>query len=186
MENQKIRCAWAGSEDDFYQQYHDQEWGKLDLRENYLYEMLVLESFQSGLSWRIILNKRANFRKAFAEFDPEKVALFDQADLNRLLADAGIVRNKMKIEAAINNARVISQMHQTGSSLSQLLQTEFPEVIMHHPKTDRDVPSQDENSQKLAKRFKKMGFKFLGPVTLYSFLQAVGIINDHIDTCQFK
>lgn len=129
MENQKIRCAWAGSEDDFYQQYHDQEWGKLDLRENYLYEMLVLESFQSGLSWRIILNKRVNFRKAFAEFDPEKVALFDQADLNRLLADAGIVRNKMKIEAAINNARVISQMHQTGSSYPSFYRLSFLKLL---------------------------------------------------------
>lgn len=180
------RCDWVEGEPDFYQKYHDEEWGKLNLDEDYLYEMMVLESFQSGLLWRIVLNKRANFRQAFANFDPEKVALFDQTDIDRLLTDKGIIRNRMKIEAAINNAKVIKQLHEDGTTIRQFIQEEFPKQIINHPQTLSDLPSQDEHSKNLAKKLKKMGFKFLGPVTLYSFLQAVGIINDHLENCDFK
>lgn len=175
-----------GTNDQLYIKYHDQEWGKLNLDERYLYEMMVLESFQSGLSWATILKKRENFCKAFANFDVEKVARFDDQDRQRLLHDAGIVRNRMKIDAAINNAQVLAKMHQDGQTLGQFLQKFIPKPIVNHPHQISDVPAKTALSTKISKALKKQGFKFLGPVTVYSFLQAVGLINDHLDTCNFK
>lgn len=175
-----------GTNDQLYIKYHDREWGKLNLDERYLYEMMVLESFQSGLSWATILKKRGNFRQAFANFDVTKVAKFNEDDRQRLLHDAGIVRNRMKIDAAINNAQVLVKMHQNGETLGQLLKEFIPQPIVNHPQKMGDVPAKTTLSSKIAKTLKKRGFKFLGPVTVYSFLQAVGLINDHLDSCDFK
>lgn len=180
------RCFWKGMDNPLYQQYHDQEWGKLNLDEHYLYEMLVLESFQSGLSWLTILKKRENFREAFADFDVDKVAAFGDEDVDRLMHDKGIIRNRRKIEAAINNARVFVKMHRDGQTMGQLLKQAVPQVIVNHPRSMAEMPAQTPLSQRLSRQLKKVGFKFVGPVTVYSYLQAVGLINDHVEDCDFK
>lgn len=181
------RCSWGNSNSNpLYRKYHDQEWGKLNLDANYLYEMLVLESFQSGLSWATILNKRENFRSAFSNFDYHQVAKFSSQDYERLLADQGIVRNKLKINAAINNAQVSVKLENSGISFKQILLEEVPKVIVNHPQTMSDISASTELSNRLSKKLKKIGFKFVGPVTMYSFLQAVGLINDHLEKCDFK
>lgn len=180
------RCAWGDSKDNLYRNYHDQEWGKLNLDEKYLFEMLVLETFQSGLSWSTILSKRENFRKAFADFDYNKVAKFGFEEYFDLMHNEGIIRNRRKIDAAINNAKIIVQMHERGMKFADVLTSFIPEPIIHHPQKDADVPAKNELSEKIAKVLKKKGFQMVGPVTIYSFLQAVGLINDHIDGCNFK
>lgn len=173
-------------DDPLYQRYHDEEWGKLNLDEHYLYEMLVLESFQAGLSWWTILEKRENFRQDFSNFNVEKVAAFNQEQVEALMKDPGIIRNRMKIEAAINNARVIVKMHKQGQTLAGLLKSAVPHVIVNHPHSMPELPAQTPLSRNLSKRLKKQGFKFVGPVTVYSYLQAVGLINDHLEDCSFK
>ena len=180
------RCDWSGMDKPVYQQYHDSEWGKLNLDEHYLFEMLVLESFQAGLSWLTILKKRENFRQAFANFDVQKVASFGDQQRQALLNDKGIIRNKLKINAAINNAKAIVKLHRRGQTLKPILTDIVPKVIVHHPVTMADVPTQSKESQRLSRRLKKLGFKFVGPVTMYSYLEAVGLINDHADDCPFK
>lgn len=180
------RCDWTGLSDPLYQTYHDQEWGKLNLDEDYLYQMMVLESFQSGLSWLTILRKRANFSRAFADFKVEQVAKFTDQDVERLLQDRGIFRNRMKIEAAINNAQVLAAWHQKGQTLASFLRSYLPKPIVNYPQTMKDVPSKTDLSTRLAKGLKKQGFKFMGPTTVYSFLEAVGLINDHLADCSFK
>lgn len=180
------RCQWRGMDDPVYQSYHDHEWGKLNLDEHYLYEMLVLESFQSGLSWLTVIKKRANFRKAFANFDVEKVAAFNEQDRQRLLKDTGIIRNRLKIDAAINNARVMVKMHQQGQTLGALLKELVPKVIVNHPQMMAEVPAKTAVSSKVAKKLKQLGFRFVGPTTTYSFLQGVGLVNDHLESCDFK
>lgn len=180
------RCEWGNTNNKVYRKYHDEEWGKLNLDNQYLYEMLVLESFQSGLSWEIILNKRAGFHKTFANFDYHQVAQFGDKDIQRLMQDKEIIRNKMKIEAAINNAQAIVKLEKKGISFANFLKQYVPEIIVDHPKTMHNVPAKSTLSEHLAKGMKKAGFKFVGPVTIYSFLQAVGLINDHLDSCSFK
>lgn len=176
------RCDWANMNDPVCRTYHDQEWCKLNLNERYLYEMLVLETFQAGLSWKTILHKRANFRKAFADFDVQKVAHFDDQQFQRLMNDPGIIRNRTKIKAAINNARIVVKL----GSFAKFLKQAVPHPIIHYPKTAADVPSQNQTSRLLAKKMKQVGFKFVGPTVLYSFLEGVGLINDHIRDCSFK
>lgn len=180
------RCAWSGMTDPLYQQYHDHEWGKLNLDEHYLYEMLVLEGAQAGLSWLTVLRKREHYRQAFADFAVEKVAKFDNEDYQRLLQNSGIIRNKLKIKAAINNAQVLVKMHQKGETLAGLLQKYVPKVIVNHPQTMEEVPAKTPLSEQISKAMKKKGFKFVGPTTIYSYLEAVGLINDHIEDCAFK
>lgn len=180
------RCFPVNSQDLIYQHYHDYEWGKLNLHENYLYEMLVLETFQSGLSWATILHKRKNFAQAFANWDYEAVAHFDQKDCQRLMHDRGIIRNRLKIKAAINNAQMIVKLHQTGKSLASLLQPIVPQPIMHHPQSFAEVPTKDQTSKSVTQALKQAGFKFVGPTTMYSYLQAIGLINDHLESCPFK
>lgn len=180
------RCSWGNSKNPLYQKYHDQEWGKLNLDSNYLYEMLVLESFQSGLSWETILNKRENFKKAFANFDYHKVAKFNENDFERLMQDKGIVRNRLKINAAINNAKMLVKLEKENQTLGEFLTQFIPKPIMHHPRKMEDVPASDDLSKEVSKEMKKLGFKFVGPVTIYSFLQAIGLINDHLENCSFK
>lgn len=183
---EKIRCSWGNSKNLLYRKYHDEEWGKLNLDSTYLYEMLVLESFQSGLSWETILNKRENFRKAFVNFNYHKVAKFNEADFERLMQDKGIIRNRLKINAAINNAKVLVKLENNNRTFKQILTKFIPEPINHHPKKMEDVPASNELSNQISKEMKNLGFKFVGPITIYSFLQAVGLINDHIENCSFK
>lgn len=172
------RCPWGVSTED-YRAYHDQEWGVPLHGERQLYERLCLESFQSGLSWLIILRKREGFRRAFAGFDPETVAGFGDADVERLLGDAGIVRNRAKILAAIRNARAIADL---DVDLDELLWSFAPERHTP-PRTLAEVPAITTESKAMAKELKRRGFVFLGPTTCYALMQATGMVDDHIVDC---
>jgi DNA-3-methyladenine glycosylase I len=172
----RLRCIWATSAPE-YIAYHDDEWGKPLHGDRELFERMSLEAFQSGLSWLIILRKRPAFRTAFADFDIATVASFDDADVARLLADAGIVRNRMKIEATINNARRILDAVPEG--LDELLWSFAPTE-----RADADgVPSQTPESKAMAKELRRRGFKFVGPTTAYALMQATGMVNDHQPPC---
>ncbi|MDF7638159.1 DNA-3-methyladenine glycosylase I [Lactobacillus sp. ESL0791] len=184
--NNDLRCPWARSQDKLMQNYHDHEWGKLNLADNYLYEMLVLEAFQSGLNWAIVLHKRENFRQAFKNFVPEEVAQMTADDLQMLLENKAIIRNKMKITAAINNAKTVLMIQAKHGSFTKYLQSFIVNPIIHHPETLADIPPTSELATRIAKQMKKDGFSFVGPVTTYSFLQGVGLINDHLESCPFK
>ncbi|WP_053739401.1 DNA-3-methyladenine glycosylase I [Nocardia sp. NRRL S-836] len=172
------RCPWGNSTPD-YVAYHDTEWGVELHGTNELYERMSLEAFQSGLSWITILRKRPAFRAAFADFDPERVAEFGPADVERLMADTGIVRNRLKIDAAVHNARVIAEQ---DLDLDALLWSFAPAEHVR-PATITDVPAITEESKAMAKELKRRGFKFLGPTTCYALMQATGMVDDHIATC---
>ena len=176
-----LRCPWAVSSPD-YQRYHDEEWGRPVAGEDALFERLSLEAFQSGLSWITILRKRPAFRAAFAGFDPAVVAGFTDADRERLMADAGIVRNRAKIDAVISNARALLQLP-VGESLEKLLQEHRPDPSRPAPRTFADVPAVTAESTALAKALKQRGFRFVGPTTAYAMLQATGFVNDHLESC---
>jgi DNA-3-methyladenine glycosylase I len=177
------RC-WT-SRDPLYDVYHDEEWGRPVTDERGLLERLCLEGFQSGLSWLTILRKRENFRRAFADFEPEAVARFGARDVKRLLGDAGIVRHRGKIEAAIANARGALALREAGTPLHQL-------VWAHRPKPRRpvksiyDLPSTTPESVALSKELKRAGFRFVGPTTVYAAMQACGVVNDHIAGCHVR
>lgn len=172
------RCPWGDSTPD-YADYHDTEWGVELHGTNALYERMSLEAFQSGLSWITILRKRPAFRAAFLDFDPKLVAEFGPADVERLMADAGIVRNRMKIDATIHNARTIVE---TDVDLDALLWS-FAPAERKRPATIADVPAITDESKAMAKELKRRGFKFLGPTTCYALMQATGMVDDHIATC---
>ena len=175
-----IRC-WTTT-DPAYNAYHDEEWGRPIRDERGLYERLCLEGFQSGLAWITILRKREAFRSAFAGFDPERVARFDERDVERLLGDAGIVRHRGKIEAAIANARGVLELRAAGTPLHELVWSHAPE--RHEaPRSTADWHAQTEESKTLSKRLKAAGFRFVGPTTAYAAMQATGIVNDHIADC---
>jgi DNA-3-methyladenine glycosylase I len=173
------RCDWADSTPD-YVAYHDEEWGVPLRGENQLFERLTLEAFQSGLSWLTILRKRENFRAAFADFDIATVAQFDAADRLRLLADSGIVRNRAKVDAAINNARAITTAVPEG--LSELLWS-FAPTRHRRPRTLADVSATSDESRAMAKELKRRGFAFVGPTTAYALMQATGMVDDHVRYC---
>jgi DNA-3-methyladenine glycosylase I len=176
------RCWWGASTPD-YAEYHDHEWGRPVTDDRGLYEKLTLEAFQSGLSWLTILRKREGFRAAFAGFEPELVAMFGDADVERLMNDAGIVRNRMKIEAALANARALREMHERGESLSELVWS-YGAPDAETPRTLDDLPRGfTPDSKKLAAELKRRGFRFVGPTTVYSTLEACGIVNDHLAGC---
>jgi DNA-3-methyladenine glycosylase I len=174
------RCAWAGSTPD-YLAYHDTEWGVPVHGERALYERLTLEAFQSGLAWITILRKREGFRAAFAGFDPEVVARFDDEDRARLMADTGIVRNRLKIDAAIRNAAAVLALREAGG-LDELVWSHAP---AHHvpPQTTADFRATSAESVALAKALKKAGFVFVGPTTMYAAMQACGLVDDHLAGC---
>jgi DNA-3-methyladenine glycosylase I len=175
----RLRCFWAGSTPD-YTEYHDSEWGRPVRGDDALFERLCLEAFQSGLAWITILRKRPAFRAAFAGFHIEKVAAFDPvADAARLMADPGIVRNRMKIEAALHNARVAAEL---PVPLTDLLWSYAP-AARPRPATRADVPAITPESTALSKDLKKRGFKFVGPTTAYALMQATGMVDDHLSRC---
>lgn len=176
-----LRCPWAVTSED-YQRYHDEEWGRPVAGEAALFERLSLEAFQSGLSWITILRKRPAFREAFAGFDPAVVAGFTGADRDRLMNDAGIVRNRAKIDAVIANARALLALPE-GESLAQLLSEHRPDPGRPAPRTAADVPATTPESVALAKALKQRGFRFVGPTTAYAMLQATGYVNDHLENC---
>jgi len=174
------RCWWAVGTAD-YTAYHDDEWGVPVHGETGLYERLTLEAFQSGLSWLTILRKREGFRAAFAGFDPEAVAAFGDADVERLMADTAIVRNRLKIRAAITNARAVVRLRDHGG-LDELFWS-FAPVGGPQPLTPADVPATTPESAELAKTLKRNGFVFVGPTTAYAGMQACGLVNDHLAGC---
>ena len=178
------RCFGDG--DPLYERYHDTEWGFPAPDERALFELLSLEAFQAGLSWRTILAKRDAFRRAFANFDAEAVARFDPADVKRLLDDAGIVRNRAKIEATIGNAAAILQLRAAGDSLVSILRPDPPASRRRPPASWSDVPSTTPETVVLARELKRRGFRFLGPTTLYAFMQACGVVDDHLAGCPIR
>ncbi|MEL7156904.1 MAG: DNA-3-methyladenine glycosylase I, partial [Actinomycetota bacterium] len=175
----RVRCGWGATTVD-YAHYHDREWGRPTVDERTLFEKMCLEGFQSGLSWLTILRKRPGFRAAFADFEAAEVARFGSADVDRLLADAGIVRHRGKIEAAINNAQALVAMWEAGGSLAGLIWSFEPEPGPA-PTGMGDVPAQTDASKALAKELKRRGFRFVGPTTAYAAMQAMGVVDDHID-----
>lgn len=182
------RCWW-GSDHADYQRYHDEEWGRPVANDFRLFEKICLEGFQSGLSWLTILRKRENFRRAFAGFAFDKVAGFDDRDVSRLLQDDGIVRHRGKIEATINNAhRAIELVDEFGSLAAYIWQWEPDSTEPHAGKEDREhpTPSVTKTSQAISKDLKTRGWKFFGPTTAYAFMQAMGMVNDHMEGCAMK
>src|SRR5581483_2795011 len=177
----RLRCRWALSAPE-YVAYHDGEWGVPLTDDDGLYERLCLEAFQSGLSWLTILRKREGFRAAFAGFRIDRVARFDERDVDRLLGDAGIVRNRAKIEAAIANARAAAALAEEGESLSGLVWSYRPER-RRAPRSLAEVPAQTTESAALARELKRRGFRFLGPTTVYAAMQACGVVDDHVVGC---
>jgi DNA-3-methyladenine glycosylase I len=175
----KLRCPWGLSAPE-YVAYHDDEWGRPVHGDQAIFERVCLEAFQSGLSWLTILRKRENFRKAFAGFDLPAVAAFTDADVARLLADAGIVRNRAKVNAAITNARAALELKE---GLSDLVWSYAEPEPGPAPRTLADVPAQTAGSKALSKELRKRGFVFTGPVTVYASMQACGVVNDHLEGC---
>ncbi|MFN3866401.1 MAG: DNA-3-methyladenine glycosylase I [Demequina sp.] len=179
--NDLIRCF--GNGDPLYERYHDQEWGREVHGDPELFERMVLEGFQSGLSWLTILRKREAFRTAFAGFVPAAVAEFGPADVERLMADAGIVRNLRKVEAAITNARAVVSLQEAGRSLDEVVWSHQPPPREAAPATWEDVPASTTESAALAKELKTLGFVFVGPTTMYALMQACGLVDDHVAGC---
>lgn len=182
MNETPARCPWCG-DDPLYVAYHDTEWGRPVGDDRRLYEKICLEGFQSGLSWITILRKRENFRAAFADFEIERVARFGEADVARLLADAGIVRHEGKIRAAISNAQAALRLIDEKGGLGAHLWSFAPERPAPPPRSLADTPTQTPESAAMAKDLKKRGWRFFGPTTAYAFMQSMGMVNDHIEGC---
>jgi DNA-3-methyladenine glycosylase I len=177
------RCPWVG-DDPLMITYHDKEWGKPIKQDQKIFEFLILESFQAGLSWRTVLHKRENFRKAFLGFEVEKVAKMGEKDVARLLKDEGIIRNRQKIEAAINNAKRFLEVKKEFGTFSNYMWTwVHREPIQHNLRSLKDYPAVIPEAIAWAKDLKKRGFSFLGPTTLYAHMQAAGMVNDHVSSC---
>jgi DNA-3-methyladenine glycosylase I len=178
------RCEWAPLGDPDYLAYHDEEWGVPSHDERHLFEMLTLEGAQAGLSWATILRKRAGYGKAFAGFDPERVARFGTRDVERRLADPGIVRNRLKVESTIANARAILGLREAGESLDDLLWG----FVDGRPRRNEwralgELPAETGESRTMSRELKRRGFRFVGPTVCYSLMQAVGMVNDHVTSC---
>lgn len=181
------RCSWCGT-DPLYTKYHDEEWGREVHDDRTLFEFLVLESAQAGLSWITILRKRETYREVFAAFDPMKVAQFTSEDVERLLQNPGIIRNRMKIEAAINNAKLFLEVQKEFGSFDKYLYSFMPNCkpIINNPASIKEVPARTEISDTIAKDMKKRGFKFFGTTICYAHMQATGMVNDHVEECSFR
>ncbi|KAA8997367.1 DNA-3-methyladenine glycosylase I [Affinibrenneria salicis] len=180
------RCGWV-TQDPLYQQYHDYEWGVPCNNEQKLFELLCLEGQQAGLSWITVLKKRENYRRVFHQFDPARVAAMTPGDVDRLLLDSGIIRHRGKIEAIIANARALLAMRQQGETFTTLIWS----FVDNQPRINRpaalaDVPARTATSDALSKALKKRGFKFIGSTTCYAFMQAAGLVNDHVIDCGYQ
>jgi DNA-3-methyladenine glycosylase I len=179
----EVRCPW-GDATPLYRAYHDEEWGVPLHQDRRLFEMLVLEGAQAGLSWRTILEKRAHYRKVFDRFDPKLVARYDRRKVAALLADAGIVRNRLKVESAVTNARAFLEVQKEhGSFDAYLWAWTKGEPIVNRPQALREVPSRTPLSDAISKDLKQRGFRFVGSTIVYAYLQAVGVVDDHLVTC---
>ena len=179
----KKRCAWAES-DPLLARYHDEEWGVPEYDSRALWEKLVLDGFQAGLAWITVLRKRDAFRKAFKGFDPARIARFGERDVERLLGDAGIIRSRAKIEATVGNARAYMAMKDAGEDFSAFVWNfTGGKPIINRRRTRRDVPAKTPLSEEISAALKQRGFKFVGPVIVYAWMQAVGIVNDHVADC---
>lgn len=177
------RCPWCGS-DPLYIEYHDQEWGVPLHDDTRLFEFLILEGAQAGLSWLTILRKRANYRQAFAGFDVEKIARFDERDITRLLADPGIVRNRLKLDSAVRNAHAVLAIREKHGSLARFLwQFVDGAPVQNRWSTLREVPAQTPQSERMSRELRQMGCSFVGPTICYAFMQATGMVNDHLVGC---
>lgn len=187
MTTEPIRCSWCNS-DPLYIRYHDEEWGKPVDDDHTLFEFLILEGAQAGLSWITILRRREGYRKAFAGFDVHKVAAFTAADTDRLMADPGIIRNKLKINSALTNARLFIGIQQEFGSFYAYLWAFMPggKPIVNHFKTMAEVPVRTEISDAISKDMKKRGFKFFGTTICYAYMQATGMVNDHLEGCMLN
>ena len=180
---QLVRCPWVGIAEPIYTRYHDEEWGVPQPDDRALFEKLVLEGFQAGLSWLTILKKRENFRRAFHGFVPERIARYGAKDVARLMADPGIVRNRLKVEATIDNARAMLKLTKR-TPLSTFLYSFLdghPQINRH--KSVKTVPAETPASKAISKALKAEGFRFVGPTTVYAFMQSTGMVNDHLVTC---
>ncbi len=178
------RCDWVPVGDPLYLAYHDEEWGVPSHDDRHLFELLTLEGAQAGLSWATILRKRPGYRNAFAEFDPATVARFDERDVERLLADPGIVRNRLKVESAVNNARrVLDVQSEFGSLDSYLWRFVDGSPIVRGWRTLAELPAETGESRAMSRDLKKRGFRFVGPTVCYAFMQAAGLVNDHVVSC---
>jgi DNA-3-methyladenine glycosylase I len=179
----KTRCAWC-EKDDLYRDYHDNEWGKPVYDDDKLFEFLILETFQAGLSWHMILKKRENFRKAFANFDYKVVAAFDDYEIEQLLKNEGIVRNKLKIKATITNAIAFMKVQEEFGSFSNYIWGfTNGKTIENNRKLMKEVPATTTLSDEISKDLKKRGFKFVGSTVVYAHMQATGMVNDHVEEC---
>jgi DNA-3-methyladenine glycosylase I len=177
------RCTWAKN-DPLMQKYHDEEWGRPEHDSRALWESLMLDGFQAGLSWITILRKRENFRKAFHNFDPNKVARYTEKDILRLLDNAGIIRSRAKIEATIKGAQIYVEMEKAGEDFATFIwNLAGRKPIQNHVKTMADIPAKTPLSEEISATLKKRGFKFVGPVIVYAWMQATGIVDDHMATC---
>ena len=178
------RCAWGVEDDQLYRAYHDEEWGRPSRAERHLFEMLVLEGAQAGLSWSTILKKRDGYRRAFAGFDPEVVAGFGDAEVAQLLADSGIVRNRLKVESAIANARAVLALREGGERLVDVLWGFVGGATLDARRANLgELPAETPESRMMSRDLKRLGLRFVGPTVCYAFMQATGLVNDHVVGC---
>ncbi|HGY56702.1 MAG TPA: DNA-3-methyladenine glycosylase I [Caldithrix abyssi] len=178
------RCFWVPEEDPLYVKYHDEEWGVPVKDDQRLFEFLILETFQAGLSWRTVLHKRENFRRAFEGFDPQRVARFDEAKSAELIQDAGIIRNRLKIRAAVSNAQAFLKVQEEfGSFAKYIWGFVNGRPIQNNWKLDKEIPARTELSDRISADLKKRGFKFVGSTVIYAHMQATGMVNDHTVDC---
>ncbi|MBV1693227.1 MAG: DNA-3-methyladenine glycosylase I [Hyphomicrobiales bacterium] len=183
MSGELERCTWPGLNDPLYTRYHDEEWGVPVADDQRLFEKLVLEGFQAGLSWITILRKRDDFRRAFHDFDAARIARYGAKDQARLMADPGIVRNRLKIEATIDNARAFLALQEREGLARMLWRLNEGRPLVNRYARHGEVPAQTETSVIMSKALKKAGFRFVGPTTVYAFMQSMGFVNDHLTTC---
>lgn len=182
-EREPVRCPWRGLEDPLYTRYHDEEWGAPHADDRALFEKLVLEGFQAGLSWLTILRKREAFRRAFHNFEAECIARYGARDVARLMADAGIVRNRAKIEATIDNAKAFLALREKQTLASLLWAEAGGKPARNTFATFGEIPAETEVSRRISKMLKAAGFRFVGPTTVYAFMQSTGMVNDHVVGC---
>jgi len=184
VKTEKQRCWWAGTTDPDYIRYHDNEWGRPVHDDRLLFEMLILEGAQAGLSWLTILRKRANYQRAFAHFDPKKVVRFDAARKAALMLDAGIVRNRLKIDSTVSNAQAFLEVQREFGSFDRYLWAFVDgQPVINGPTRRTGIPARTQLSDQISKDLKKRGFRFVGTTILYAYLQAVGVVNDHTRDC---